>query len=541
MGLPDQWTACSRTISLQDEPSAVAHRGDVIAVGMPRDVVLIDAITGVTMSILSGHTGVISSLGFSQDGTLLVSRSDDNTVKLWDVQTGGVVRTLGGGTLVVSAVSISPDGATVALGTEDGAISLWDVQTGGRRPVEIRQSGAVRITKFSPIDPQRLISSSWDGRVREWNVDGSQIGTSYHETDGVSDLSYAFDGTRFVSCGGRVATVRDSDSGAVVVKLDAPDRTHLDRCCFSPGGRFVVCAAGTSICVWDITISEARPVKRLVGHSDYITSLTFSSSIVSGSEDKTVKFWQSSSLLSDSTTPVQMAPFRGSAPIESVNLFAEQGTIVTSDSSGVVKTWDLATGICKSSFSTPAEGKRDLRLADDTLIIVWCALMGEEYHIWDVYQGQLLQTTRSSLSVLVDLKISGDGSKIFGLGPDYIEAVAMRTGEDVGRVSLRNGGGYSLWVRGNKVGLGNSRSKGWDFGGREVSYFEESPDRSRLDLADYSADHGARPRWIEDTVTRRLVFRLPERFMEIHTGIGWDGRYLLIWSSSGEVVIMDFV
>ena len=539
MGLPERWDTCSRTILLEARPGAFAYWGDLIATGMESEVVLLDAITGNRTSVLTGHTEMIASLAFSQDGTLIVSRSYDETIKLWDVQTGGVVRTFSVDTSLVLSVSISPDGTTVASGA-DGAICLWDVRTGKGHSIETGQDDGVSIIRFSPIDSRRFISSSRGGNVWQWDVDGHQIGISYHEADGVSDVAYTLDGTRFVTCGGRVATVRDSESGAVVVKFEVPGGALLARCCVLPGGRFVACA-GRVIWVWDLTTPEVRLVGRLVGHSDIVSSVFFSSSLISVSWDRSVKFWQSSTFLADSITD-HMAALHGSTQIVSVNLFAEDSTVVTTDCTGVVKTWDLMTGTQKSSFSTPAAGDCDTHLAGDTLIIASCADIGRECHIWDVCKGQLIQKFPLPFSGVNDFKISGDGSKIFWLCADRIIATAIPTGEKAGVAEVGKGVGQScLLVDGSRVGIDDSPGKGWDFGGEEVSAFGESSDsRPRLDLAGRSTGRGVKPRWVEDTVTKRLVFRLPERCMKSGTRLGWDGRYLRVWSRSGEVVIMDF-
>ena len=168
--------------SVEGRPSAFAYWGNIIAVGLePKNVVLLDAITGNRTSVLSGHMDVIFSLTFSLGGTPLVSVSEDETIKLWDVQTGGVAKTFSNGTSSVSSVSISPDSATVASGTSNGAIKLWDVRTGNCHPSVMRHDGAVTAIGFSPLDPRRLISSSADGDVRQWEVNGHQIETPIAE------------------------------------------------------------------------------------------------------------------------------------------------------------------------------------------------------------------------------------------------------------------------------------------------------------------------------------------------------------------------
>jgi hypothetical protein len=43
--------------------------------------------TGALLCAFSGHTDSVRSVAFSPDGTLLVSGSEDGTIKLWDVST----------------------------------------------------------------------------------------------------------------------------------------------------------------------------------------------------------------------------------------------------------------------------------------------------------------------------------------------------------------------------------------------------------------------------------------------------------------------
>ena len=278
MGLPGQYT-CSRTMVFEAKPSASAQWGDTIAIGIGRDVVFLDVITGIRTSVLCGHTSTIHCLAFSQDGTLLLSGSYDGAVRVWDVQTGGVIRTFDHLTDSSFPASISSDGAMVALGADDGTVRLCDVRTGESNSIKMYHRRVTAI-EFSPINSRHFISSSWGGIVMQWDIDGDRNWPSYHEANRVKDLAWTRDGTRFVSCGD-VATVRDAESGAVVVKLDAPDKSEsFNVGCFSPDGRLVACSAHTTIWVWDITISGGRLVGHLVGHSDYLSFLAFSSSLI---------------------------------------------------------------------------------------------------------------------------------------------------------------------------------------------------------------------------------------------------------------------
>ena len=128
-GLPTEWGMCFRTVTLGTTLWAIAHWKDTIAVGCwSGDITVLDGITGSQTAVLSGHTYVVTSLTFSSDGTLLVSGSRDDTVKLWDVQTGGVIKTFRGHTDCVLSVAISADCTMIISGSSDKTIHLWDIQ-----------------------------------------------------------------------------------------------------------------------------------------------------------------------------------------------------------------------------------------------------------------------------------------------------------------------------------------------------------------------------------------------------------------------------
>jgi len=48
------------------------------------------------MYLLSGHARGVTSVGFSADGSKVVSGSEDQTVKIWNADSGEVIQTLSG-------------------------------------------------------------------------------------------------------------------------------------------------------------------------------------------------------------------------------------------------------------------------------------------------------------------------------------------------------------------------------------------------------------------------------------------------------------
>jgi WD40 repeat protein len=89
--------------------------------GIKKDRLLVDNDLG------RSHIQEIHHAEFSPDGTLVVSGSADNTVKIWDLASGRLVLTLPAVTEAVCFPSFSPDGRTLAVGTSQGT-TLYDVR-----------------------------------------------------------------------------------------------------------------------------------------------------------------------------------------------------------------------------------------------------------------------------------------------------------------------------------------------------------------------------------------------------------------------------
>jgi len=566
VGLPAKWGACSRTVNFNQTPLALACHKGTIAVGLQLgDIVILDAITGTSTSTLPGHTDLVRSLAFSRDGALLASGSSDKTIRLWDIQTGGVVETFHGHSSGVLSVSISQDSVMIASGSEDKTIRLWDIQKRNCHCIIDHHQDIVTCVDFSPTDPRRLMSASFDGTVRQWGVDGCQLGPPH---SGYLAAYSPPDGTRFFSYTGseEAATFRHSDSGEVIAELRVSDG-DFNCYCFSPDGKFVANAAGRTVHVWDVAGSHPYLVGTFVGHAGEVASLTWSSSLISASDDNTVKFWQ---VLASVTGPVvtdtEPTPFTPkSTRIESLSLHATDGIAISSDSAGVVRKWDISTGHCRASFQTPAKGneRRDVQLINGRPVVVWYAVDndrvgkiriagaakirlpgGGKIHIWDAERGELLRMVDAPERESKDLRISGDGSKVFCLGGGSIRAWSIETGVATGEVELKGQplpgsltvDGSRIWVRFNDLSV-----QGWDFGIPESSPIplsNEPPSRYRLDFTDGTREWNTGPSRIKDAATGKEVFRLSGRYAKPDRAL-WGGRYLVAGYHSGEVIVMD--
>jgi len=68
-GLPEGWGECLYTVPFDHNPQVLACWKELVAVGLDSgDIVIVDVITGIRTSVLSGHAHPVGSLAFRRMG-----------------------------------------------------------------------------------------------------------------------------------------------------------------------------------------------------------------------------------------------------------------------------------------------------------------------------------------------------------------------------------------------------------------------------------------------------------------------------------------
>ena len=189
-----------------------------------------DATTGKLLFLpMSEHTGDVISIAFSPDSTMLASGSTDRTVRLWSATTGKHLSTLEeqiewgtvtheGHTGDVTTVAFSPDGTILASGDTHYTVRLWDVSTRKHQTALNGHHGTVNTLTFS-MDGSMLVSGSADNTIRLWNPSAEKHLDTLegHEYD-VITLAFSKDGT----------TLASGDTSDVVRLWEGTTGQHLD-------------------------------------------------------------------------------------------------------------------------------------------------------------------------------------------------------------------------------------------------------------------------------------------------------------------------
>lgn len=80
------------------------------------------------MLSLRGHDSVITDMEVSPDNSMLVTSSDDRTLRVWDPRTGATLAVLRGHLAAVNLVQFAPGDSVAVSTSEDGTCRVWDLR-----------------------------------------------------------------------------------------------------------------------------------------------------------------------------------------------------------------------------------------------------------------------------------------------------------------------------------------------------------------------------------------------------------------------------
>ena len=160
-----------------------------------------DSTTGKELRRCEGHKKSLTDVRFNRDGKLLLTASEDTTVRIWDVATAREVRVLAGHKDSVISARFCTNDKQIVTASRDGMAKIWDASTGAH------------ITSFPHPAPLELAES---------NLDGTRLLTRYDEGKGVSQP---------------VAVLWNVTTGKQLTRIPLPGIYGRNHAIFSPDGK----------------------------------------------------------------------------------------------------------------------------------------------------------------------------------------------------------------------------------------------------------------------------------------------------------------
>ncbi len=228
-----------------------------------------------------------SAVAFSPDGRLIVSGSNDNTVRVWDAATGAERRVLQGHSGLVCAVALLAGRPAHRVGLSTTRRSAYGMRRRAPSGVCCKAIQAWSIAvAFSP-DGRLIVSGSSDKTVRVWDT---ATGAERRMLQGHSALGLAPSPSRRMagsSCRALATTtvrVWDAATGAERRVLQGHSGSVNAVAVLAGRPAHRVGLGDNTVRVWDAATGAERRV--LQGHSGWVSAVAFSPDgrlIVSGS------------------------------------------------------------------------------------------------------------------------------------------------------------------------------------------------------------------------------------------------------------------
>jgi WD40 repeat protein len=271
--------------------------GKYIAVGQTgNEARLIDFKTGKTHKTLIGHSSMVISLNFSNDGKFLATGGFDGKAIVWNSETGVPVNTFNyhDSTMAIFSVDISPDNKLLATADWGGFVVIWDIETGKvLKTLSPHNGSASYHVKFAP-NGLYIISAGLDRKLKLIEIDtGEEIRVFKGHTDLVTSIQLHPSLDRFITTGmDNTIRVWDFYSGLQIKKINAHEEgAYTAR--FDASGKYIISGGNDNkVKLWDATTGAL--VSEFAGHQGGVADVNITTDqkyILSGGRDGTVRLW----------------------------------------------------------------------------------------------------------------------------------------------------------------------------------------------------------------------------------------------------------
>ena len=327
-----------------------------------------------------GHAGAVGSVDYSPDGRLIVSASDDATVKLWSTN-GALLRTLSTHPYQATAVAFSPDGTKLAVGVYGGGYY------GG-----INGLGRIHL---------------WQ-TAGDWTTNATLARTMTNLVGKITTLAFSADGLQLVAGNsGGSNIVRQVSNGAMVVARPAFTSAYpagVNSVAFSSGGLLASGCEDKTLRAWNSSWTQV--FNTTSAHSSNVTAVAFSPNgglLASASLDQTIRIWSTTNWLAIG------GPLSQTSGVTTIAFSPDGNTLAAGSENGIIKLWNVSAGTCRATIIAHADSVASLEFSPDGTRFV----SGGQDHalkMWSAADGSLVRVLGGRTDPVRAVAVSPDGT-----------------------------------------------------------------------------------------------------------------------------------
>ena len=553
------------------------------------DAFLHDANTGERSGAILHHDGRIMRAVFVPDSARVFAISENGTARLWDIsgepkvlwtskqpaQFRGASISLDGrraavfdaayrvtlfnledGAVLSSDIHhrgpifqsvFSRDGERLLTASWDGSARLWDVSSAQLAAPPMVHRGGVRVARFSP-DDQHIVTASWDNSARVWNTADGQLAAPILRHGGFTTWSvFSPDGARVLTASmdgaARLWRVPTNVSARLELK-------HDKECWFasvSPDGRRLVTASHDHTArIWRANDGE---LLFTLQHQRRLEEAVFSPDgrfIATACWDQKGHLW-------NATNGEEIAELRHTSDVLHTVFASDSKRVLTTSRGGSARLWSVPDGKQLAEFHRTNTPVFDAQFSPDDKLV---ATAGGNHTaaLWETATGKRLFTLPHKTEVH-HVRFSPDGKLLatacwddtqFGcaaqlwdvstgqpFGPPMPHKDGVRTVAFSPDGKLLATGGEDNIARIWSVATGQPTTPPLRHDGM-VYYVEFSPDGTRLASSSYD---GTAKIW--DVMTGAPIATTPKAGLVLHATFMPDGEQIIVCDGDGLARVWD--
>jgi WD40 repeat protein/class 3 adenylate cyclase len=381
----------------------------IVSAGQDGKARVWDAHSGRLLATLVGHTGWIWAARFSPDGARIATSSSDGTARIWDAQSGRQLLVLAGHTKNVFDVAFSPNGTRVLTGSVDGTARVWDIRPqGARDATTLAAQGGVQGAQVSNYSPNgKLLAVGGGGPISAslWDpTTGKKLRNLAHQGD-VFAAAFSPDGTRIVLSGYGPPVVVGTASGRAVLHLGHMGTGFQPGAAWSPDGKLIALGLASGAGLWD---AHTGKLLRRFPDPAGVSAVAFSLDgklFAAGSFGGTASIW-------DLASPQKRRTLKGhSDSVTDLAFSPDSSKLAASSLDGTVRIWDARSGRTLETIQGQSGALWGVSFSPDGKLL---ATAGDDTtaRLWDVATGREILTLTGATFALRHVAFNADGTRL---------------------------------------------------------------------------------------------------------------------------------
>lgn len=279
----------------------------------------VDVVDGGDSTVeLRGHTGALTAASFFDDGSRVLTASEDGTARVWAADGVGQPVILKGPAAQILFAAPSPDGTRVLTAWSDGAARMFDA-SGKGRPVELKGHQDKVLFAAWSADGARVATASADKTARVWSADGTGQPVIFEgHSRAVTFVAFRPDG-RYIATASLDQSARLWPSEGGEFRVLPGHHAPVLSAVWSPDGTRVVTAAApqsgapsrdSTLRIWRPTLLESLQRKRSAFY--HAASIGPGAEFVASAyDDRAVRVWRADGTRVDVVLKQQKASIAG--------------------------------------------------------------------------------------------------------------------------------------------------------------------------------------------------------------------------------------